>query len=75
MGDQRKTVIGSNVFIGWGATILAGKRIGDNTIIGANSVVSGIIEGDSVYAGNPAQKIMSLDDYYQKRKKPINKSR
>lgn len=70
VGNQRKTIISDNVFIGWGSTILSGSYIGSNTIIGANSVVSGKIEGDSVYAGNPARRIMSLDEYYEKR---INK--
>ena len=67
-GNQRKTVIGNNVFIGWGATILGGSTIGDNVIIGANSVVSGVIDSNSVYAGNPAEKLMTIDEYYNKRK-------
>lgn len=67
-GSQRKTVIGNNVFIGWGATILGGTDIGNNVIIGANSVVSGKVDSNSVYAGNPARKLMTLDDYYNKRK-------
>ena len=67
LGNQRETRIGSNVFIGWGATILGGSTIEDNTIIGANSVVSGHFRGDSVYAGNPARFLMSLDDYYKRR--------
>lgn len=66
-GKQRKTVIGNNVFIGWGATILPGANIGDNVIIGANAVVSGRVESDSVYAGNPAKKVMSLDAFYERR--------
>lgn len=68
LGNQRETVIGNNVFIGWGATILGGSQIGDNTIIGANSVISGKIKGNSVYAGNPAKYLMSLEEYYRKRK-------
>lgn len=68
LGNQRETIIGNNVFIGWGATILGGSKIGDNTIIGANSVVSGKIKGNSVYAGNPAKYLMSLEEYYLKRK-------
>lgn len=67
-GNQRKTSIGNNVFIGWGATILGGTTIGDNVIIGAGSVVKGNVESDSVYAGNPAKKIMSLENFYEKRK-------
>lgn len=68
LGNQRYTYIGDNVFIGWGATILAGSHIGDNVVIGANSVVSGVVDSDSVYAGNPAKKICTLDEYYEKRK-------
>ena len=68
-GNQRKTVIGNNVFIGWGATILGGTKVGNNVIIGANSVVSGNVESNSVYAGNPAHKIMSLDEFRTKREK------
>lgn len=68
LGNQKPVNIGDNVFLGWGCTILAGTTIGSNTIVGANSVCSGRIEGDSVYAGNPAKRIMSLQDYYEKRK-------
>lgn len=53
---MRSVTIGDNVFVGWGATILPGTTIGENTIIGAGAVVSGNIEADSVYAGNPAKK-------------------
>lgn len=67
-GNQEKTSIGNNVFIGWGATILAGAQIGDNVIIGANSVVTGKVQSDSVYAGNPAKRIMSLKTFLEKRK-------
>lgn len=35
-------IIGKNVFIGAGACILGGIRIGDNAMIGANAVVVGI---------------------------------
>ena len=68
LGNQQKTVIEDNVFIGWGSTILAGSYIGSNSIIGANSVVTGYLKGNAVYAGNPVHEVMSLDDYYNKRK-------
>lgn len=69
LGNQKETVLEDNIFIGWGATILAGSHIGSNSIIGAGSIVSGKLEGDAVYAGNPAHKIMSIEDYYIKRRK------
>lgn len=68
-GNQRPVTIGDNVFIGADTVILGGTVIGDNVIIGANSVVSGIIESNNVYAGNPARKLMSLDEYKDKREK------
>lgn len=41
LGKQKRVTIGNNVFIGWGATILAGTEIGNNVVIGAGAVVSG----------------------------------
>ncbi len=64
--QQKITKIGNNVFLGMRSIILMGAEIGDNTIIGAGSVVHGKIESDSVYAGNPAKKIASLNRYMEK---------
>ncbi|MDM8567274.1 acyltransferase [Candidatus Halobeggiatoa sp. HSG11] len=50
-------VIGSNVWIGRGATILAGVKIGDNAIIGANAVVTKDVEPNTLVAGVPARFI------------------
>lgn len=58
--------IGNNVFIGMGTIILPGTVIGDNTIIGAGSVIRGVLPGDSVYAGNPAKKISTIDEIRKK---------
>ncbi|ODM24846.1 hypothetical protein A7W90_00705 [Clostridium sp. Bc-iso-3] len=63
---QRVTKIGNNVFIGMGAIILMGSEIGDNVIIGSGSVVTGKVESNSVYAGNPAKKICSLESLRDK---------
>lgn len=56
-------VIGSNVFIGARSIIMPGTIINDNVVIGAGSVVKGIVESNSVYAGVPAKKIKTLDQY------------
>lgn len=69
VGGQGKVTIGNNVFIGTNAIILKNTTIGDNVIIGANSLVSGNIPSDCVVAGCPAKVIMSLEEYYNKRKK------
>lgn len=73
-GKQKITRIGNNVFIGTHAIILMGADIGDNVIIGAGSVVSGKIESNSVYAGNPAKRICSLSDHYEKLKSKFEES-
>lgn len=71
---QKKTVIGNNVFLGMNSIILMGSTIGDNVIIGAGSIVSGEVESNSVYAGNPARKVCSLEQHYQKLKSKFKKS-
>lgn len=51
------------------STILKGVHIGENVIIGANSLVNKDIPDNCVAAGNPCRKIMDLSEYHQKRKK------
>lgn len=65
-GNIRPVKIGNDVFIGWGAIILAGTAIEDNVIIGAGAVVSGHVDKNSVYAGNPAKKIMTMEQYVKR---------
>lgn len=60
--------IGDNVFIGANVTILKGVHIGNNVIIGACSLVNKDIPDNCVAVGTPCHPIMSLDDYYKKRK-------
>lgn len=55
LGNEKPVTIGNNVFVGWGATILCGTTIEDNVIIGAHAVVSGHVEGDSVWGGGGAR--------------------
>lgn len=54
-------IIGNNVWIGDKATILGGVHIGDNVIIGANSVVTHDIPSNSMAAGMPAKVIKHLE--------------
>lgn len=57
-GDHSAPVtIGSDVWIGRGCIILPGTTIENGTVVGANSVVKGHLEGNAVYAGNPLKKI------------------
>ena len=68
LGSVGSVKIGNNVFIGIDAIITKNVEIGDNVIIGAGSLVTKNCESNSVYAGNPARRIMSLEEYYNKRK-------
>lgn len=68
LGSCGKVNIGNNVFIGQKSLILKGADIGDNVVIGAGSVVSKRLAGNAVYAGAPARKLMSIDDFAEKRK-------
>lgn len=68
LGSGKKITIKDNVFIGTFAKIMPGVTIGSNTIVAAGSIVTKSIEGDGVYAGVPAQKVSSLDEYLAKRK-------
>lgn len=54
--------IGEGCWIGMNSMILPGTVLGDNTVVGAGSVVTkSFEEGNCVIAGNPARKIRSLD--------------
>lgn len=68
LGSAGKVKIGNNVFIGMNSIILKGVTIGNNVIIGAGSLINKDIPNNCVVAGSPAKIVMSLDDYYKKRK-------
>lgn len=53
--------IGSNVWITTNVTILPGVSIGDNTVIGAGSVVTKDIPEGVFAAGNPCKVIRKID--------------
>jgi acetyltransferase-like isoleucine patch superfamily enzyme len=59
-------IIGNYVFIGINCTILPGVKIGDNTVVGAGSVITKELSGGYVYAGNPAKPIKTIQEYYAK---------
>ncbi len=67
LGGQAPVVIGNNVFVGMNAIITKGVTIGDNVVIGAGSVVTHDCQSNSVYAGSPAKKIMTIEEFYEKR--------
>ena len=52
--------IGNNVWIGGNVTVLPGVAIGDNTVIGAGSVVTKNIPPNVVAVGNPCRSIKQI---------------
>ncbi|MBF0119506.1 MAG: acyltransferase [Desulfobacterales bacterium] len=55
-------------FIGANTTILCNISIGPNSIVGAGSVVSKDIPPDTVYSGNPARFICTVEQFIAKHK-------
>jgi probable biosynthetic protein (TIGR04098 family) len=55
--DEADVVIGRDVWIGYGAVILAGSEIGEGAVIGAAAVVRGKIPAFSIVSGNPAKVV------------------
>lgn len=53
--------IGRNVWIGENVCILKGVEIGENSIIGASSVVTKSVPADSIATGNPARVLKRFD--------------
>lgn len=58
-------VLGSNIIIGSNVCILGPIKVGDNSIIGAGSVVLKDVEPNSIYAGVPAKKIGAVMSHAQ----------
>jgi acetyltransferase-like isoleucine patch superfamily enzyme len=54
---MRDVDVGSNVWIGYGACILRGVKVGDNAVIGTNAVVTADVPANAVVGGIPAKVI------------------
>lgn len=68
--DGAKVTFGDNVWIGTNVSVLPGVTIGNNTIIGAGSVVNKDIPDGVIAAGNPCKVIRKITDD-DKKKYPI----
>ena len=56
------TLVQKGVSIGSSATILCGVTIGENSIIGAGSVVTKDVPANTIFAGNPARELRKIGD-------------
>ncbi len=54
-------VIEDNVWLGGGAIVLPGVRVGRNAVVGAGAVVSRSVAANTVVAGNPARVIREIE--------------
>lgn len=58
--DPKSIVIEDNVWLGLNVVVLKGVTIGENTVIGANSLVTKDIPANVIAAGNPCKVIREL---------------
>lgn len=54
--------IGDNVWLGGGVVVLPGVTIGENTVVGAGSVVTRDLPANVVAVGNPARVVRTIGD-------------
>jgi len=54
---KRDVRVGHNVWMGYGACVLRGVTVGDNAILGTNTVVTKPVADNAVVAGSPARVI------------------
>ncbi|HBC99505.1 MAG TPA: lipopolysaccharide biosynthesis protein [Lachnoclostridium sp.] len=59
---EKETLIGENCFIGYGAVIMPGTKLGKQCIVGANAVVCGDFPDDCVIAGVPAKIVKKYNE-------------
>ena len=65
-GDQSKwqpVHIGENAIIGGGCTILPGANVGSRAVLGGGSVLTKPLPDGEVWVGNPAQYLMTREEY------------
>jgi acetyltransferase-like isoleucine patch superfamily enzyme len=58
---MRDVAVGSNVWIGYGACVLRGIRVGDNSIVGTNAVVTKDVPQNAVVGGVPARLLRTRE--------------
>ncbi len=54
-------VVGNNVWIAAGVTVIGGVTIGENSVVAAGSVVTKDVPANTLVAGNPARVVRSIE--------------
>lgn len=67
INSSGKVTIGNNVSFGQNVIVLKGVTIGDNSFIGAGSIVSKDIPANCIAVGSPCKPIMAIEEYHKKR--------
>lgn len=62
VGAPKPVTIEDNVWLGYGVIVMKGVTIGENSIIGMNSIVTRDIPANSIAAGAPAKVIKTLEN-------------
>jgi len=64
--NYEPVTLGRSVWLPWRVFLMPGTTIGDGSVIGANSLVSGTIPPNSLAVGSPAKVIRSAPDFPRK---------
>jgi virginiamycin A acetyltransferase len=62
MPSRGDTVVGNDVWFGYGATVMPGVRIGDGAVIAAGAMVTADVPSYTIVGGNPARTIRQRFD-------------
>lgn len=62
MPSRGDTVVGNDVWFGYGATVMPGVRIGDGAVIAAGALVTADVPPYTIVGGNPARAIRQRFD-------------
>jgi virginiamycin A acetyltransferase len=62
MPSRGDTVVGNDVWFGYGATMMPGVRIGDGAVIAAGAMVTADVPSYTIVGGNPARTIRQRFD-------------
>jgi len=68
INPAKEVIIGNHVWLGSDVKVLKGSVIKDGSIIGTGSLVSGLVDANSIYAGIPAKKVKEKVSWKRDRK-------